>query len=119
MRKTFTLQLAAVSFMTHVVCITQRQPSRFQISRSTGQIFMSEQLAGLSSNVVKMNNNADDTIGLSNQTGVITQTEAVPFRFTPNLQHFVNPTGTEALLCPGIVAVARALTKPEVSDDFK
>lgn len=26
----------------------------------------------------------------------------------------MNPIGTEALLCPGIVAIARALTKPEV-----
>lgn len=47
MRKTFTLQLAAVSFMTYVVCITQRHPSRFHISRSTGQIYMSELLSGM------------------------------------------------------------------------
>lgn len=100
MRKTFTLQLAAVSFMTYVVCITQRHPSRFQISRSTGQIFMSELLSGVNS-----------------QTCLITQSEAVFFRFTPNLQNFVNPVGTEALFCPGIVAIARALTKPEYELD--
>lgn len=44
----------------------------------------------------------------------IMSSDAVPFRYTPNLQHFVNPIGMEALFCPGIVAIARALTKPEV-----
>ena len=45
--------------------------------------------------------------------------DAVPFRYTPNLQHFVNPIGMEALFCPGIVAIARALTKPEVGLPFQ
>ncbi|KAL5487751.1 TRA1 [Sanghuangporus weigelae] len=100
MRKTFTLQLSAVSFMTYVACLSQHHPSRFHISRSSGQIFMSELLCGINT-----------------QTFVITQIEAVAFRFTPNLQNFVNPIGTEALLCPGIVAIARALTKPEYELD--
>ncbi|KAI5124824.1 hypothetical protein M0805_005454 [Coniferiporia weirii] len=100
MRKAFTLQLAAVSFMTYTVCITSRQPARFHVSRATGQIYMSEILPGVNS-----------------QTSQIVHLESVPFRFTPNLQHFVNPTGTEALFCPGIVAIARALTKPEYELD--
>ncbi|THH03836.1 hypothetical protein EW145_g5969 [Phellinidium pouzarii] len=100
MRKAFTLQLAAVSFMTYAVCITSRQPARFHVSRATGQIFMSEILPGV-----------------NNQTSQIVHLESVPFRFTPNLQRFVNPTGTEALFCPGIVAIARALTKPEYELD--
>ncbi|KAH8118563.1 FAT-domain-containing protein [Phellopilus nigrolimitatus] len=100
MRKAFTLQLAAVSFMTYIVCITSRQPPRFHISRATGQIYMSEILPGVSS-----------------QNAQIAHLESVPFRFTPNLQHFVNPTGTEALFCPAIVAIARALTKPEYELD--
>lgn len=41
--------------------------------------------------------------------------EGVPFRYTPNLQHFVGPIGTEGLLVSGIVSIARALTTPEVT----
>jgi len=100
MRKAFTVQLASVSFMTYVVCITSRQPARFHVSRTTGQIYMSEVLPGVSSTIP-----------------VFASNESVPFRFTPNLQHFVNPIGTEALLAPGIVAIAKSLTKPEFDLD--
>jgi len=100
MRKAFTLQLSAVSFMTYSICITSRQPSRFHISRTTGQIYMSEILPGTS------------TI-----SHVFSSNESVPFRFTPNIQQFVTPVGSEALLVPGIVAIARALTKPEYDLD--
>lgn len=40
--------------------------------------------------------------------------EAVPFRFTPNLQRFVNGIGMEGLMTAGIMAIGRALTEPEV-----
>ncbi len=46
MRKQFALQLASTSFMTYVLCLTSRLPSRFQLSRATGQITMSEILPG-------------------------------------------------------------------------
>jgi transformation/transcription domain-associated protein len=46
MRKQFALQIAAASFLTYVLCLTSRLPSRFHISRSTGQIAMSELLPG-------------------------------------------------------------------------
>ena len=52
--------------------------------------------------------------GVSTNAPVFASSESVPFRHTPNLQNFVNPIGTEALLCLGIVAIAGALTKPEV-----
>ena len=53
-------------------------------------------------------------LGFNGSNGLLMTTESVPFRYTPNLQQLVGPIGTEALLCPGIVAIARALTKPEV-----
>lgn len=46
MRKQFALQLAATSFMTYVLCLTSRIPSRFHLSRSTGQLAMSELMPG-------------------------------------------------------------------------
>lgn len=56
----------------------------------------------------------DDVLGTSTISHIFSSNESVPFRFTPNIQQFVTPVGTEALLVPGIVAIARALTKPEV-----
>lgn len=44
--------------------------------------------------------------------------EATPFRLTPNMQHFLNPIGIEGLLTSGIMAIARSLTEPEVSNTF-
>lgn len=114
MRKTFTLQLAACSFMTYTVCITSRGLSRYQVSRSTGQIFMSELLCGMCHYCCSCNL-LTSIIGINGHTALFTTTDNIPFRFTPNMQHFVTAVGTEALFCPGIVAIARALTKPEVS----
>ncbi len=48
MRKEFALQLAATSFMTYLICLGSRLPSRFHWSRATGQIAMSEILPSTS-----------------------------------------------------------------------
>lgn len=39
--------------------------------------------------------------------------EKVPFRLTPNMQHFITPTGVEGLLTSGVMAIARSLSLPE------
>jgi transformation/transcription domain-associated protein len=44
MRKQFAQQLAALNFTTYVFCLSSRVPSRFHISRSTGQMYMTELL---------------------------------------------------------------------------
>ncbi|QRW02146.1 phosphatidylinositol 3- and 4-kinase [Ceratobasidium sp. AG-Ba] len=49
---------------------------------------------------------------LEQQTSVIHNGEVCPFRFTPNMQHFVTPIGIEGLLTSGIMAIARGLTEP-------
>ncbi|CAG8831232.1 23310_t:CDS:1, partial [Gigaspora margarita] len=43
-RKRFTSQMAAVSFMTYIMSINQRYPHKFMISRNTGNIWMTELL---------------------------------------------------------------------------
>ncbi|EGO01921.1 hypothetical protein SERLA73DRAFT_166433 [Serpula lacrymans var. lacrymans S7.3] len=96
MRRQFALQLAATSFMTYVFCLTSRAPSRFHLSRATGQIAMSELLPGQAS-----------------QTPVIASNDAVPFRFTPNMQRFLGPIFTEGILTSGIMVIGRCLTEPE------
>lgn len=44
MRKQFAMQTAATAFLTYVCCLNNRAPSRFHISRKTGQMYMTEML---------------------------------------------------------------------------
>ncbi|KAF7789373.1 hypothetical protein EIP86_000317 [Pleurotus ostreatoroseus] len=96
MRKQFTLQLAGVSFMSYVFCITSRLPGRFHLSRATGNIAMSEMLPTQ-----------------AQQAPVLTSLDVVPFRYTTNLQRFVGPVFMEGVLAPSMMAIARCLTEPE------
>lgn len=47
MRKQFALHVASSSFMTYTFSLSSRHPSRFQISRATGYIAMTELLPGV------------------------------------------------------------------------
>ncbi|KII95163.1 hypothetical protein PLICRDRAFT_693420 [Plicaturopsis crispa FD-325 SS-3] len=96
MRKQFALQLAATNFMTYVVCLSSRLPPRFHISRSTGLIAMSELLPSVAGGAP-----------------VLASNDAVPFRFTPNMQNFLGPIFTEGVLTSGMLAIGRCLTEPE------
>jgi transformation/transcription domain-associated protein len=44
MRKQFALQTATVMFLTYVFALSNRAPSRFHFSRSTGLMYMTEML---------------------------------------------------------------------------
>ena len=46
MRKQYALQIASCSFMTYVFSLSSRHPPRFQVSRATGLIAMTELLPG-------------------------------------------------------------------------
>ncbi|TRM67802.1 FAT domain-containing protein [Schizophyllum amplum] len=96
MRKQFTLQLAANSFLTYMFGVTHRNPNTFFFSRSTGQITMVSLTPGMAQNIP-----------------ISMTLDPVPFRFTPNLQNFVGPIGTEALMTAGLVAIGRSLTDTE------
>lgn len=52
--------------------------------------------------------------GVSGQTPVFATSDVVPFRLTPNMQHFLGPIFTEGLLTSGIMSIGRSLTEPEV-----
>ncbi|KDQ64542.1 hypothetical protein JAAARDRAFT_28186 [Jaapia argillacea MUCL 33604] len=95
-RKQFTTQIAATAFMTYILCLTSRLPSRFHLSRASGQIAMSELLPGV-----------------SGQGPILHSNDTVPFRFTPNMQRFVGPIFTEGVLTSAIMAIGRSLTEPE------
>jgi transformation/transcription domain-associated protein len=115
MRKQFALQVASTAFMTFMLCLSSRLPSRFHISRSTGQMYMSELLPSMnhlyfSVDVVSMSLSE----GISNQAPIFLSNDAVPFRFTPNMQNFLGPIFTEGILTSGLMAIGRSLTEPEV-----
>ncbi|KAJ7179098.1 FAT domain-containing protein [Mycena filopes] len=96
MRKQFALQIAACSFMTYTLCLTHRTPIRYLLSRTTGQMTMTELVPGM-----------------SQQLPIFATNDVVPFRLTPNFQNFLGPIFTEGLLTSGIMAIARSLTEPE------
>lgn len=52
--------------------------------------------------------------GLASQVPQFHSPDAVPFRFTPNLQHLLGPIMTEGILAAGIMSIGRCLTEPEV-----
>ena len=86
--------------MGHTHSRAPRTPSRFHISRASGQIALSEVLPGIPPNAAGQ--------------PLIASPEAVPFRLTPNMQHFIGPMGTEGIIVAGLVAMGRCLTDPEV-----
>ncbi|CAO3681372.1 unnamed protein product [Umbelopsis ramanniana] len=99
-RKQFTNQLATATFITYVMSIGHRQPFKFCISRSTGNIWMV------------------DMLPVWNQTTpILGNGESVPFRFTPNIQNFITPIGIEGVFTSSLMAVARCLTEPEFELD--
>lgn len=44
---------------------------------------------------------------------IINSNETVPFRLTPNMQHFITPVGVEGVVSASATAIARSLTMPE------
>ncbi|KAI9139518.1 hypothetical protein BKA69DRAFT_1040037 [Paraphysoderma sedebokerense] len=95
-RKQFTSQMAAVTFMTYVMGVGHRYPQKFNISRTTGNIWASDALPSV-----------------AHQTLLFQNMEAVPFRLTPNIQKFMTPTGVDGLFSSSVMAIARALSEPK------
>ncbi|ORX76848.1 FAT-domain-containing protein [Anaeromyces robustus] len=96
LRKQFTYQMAAVSFMSYVMSIAHRYPHKINISFKTGNIWATELLPSLSPSSFLFGSN-----------------EPVPFRFTPNIQTFITPTGVEGVFINIVMSIARSLTEPE------
>jgi transformation/transcription domain-associated protein len=96
LRKQFALQTAAASFVTYCLFISNRLPNRIHISRSSGQVAMS------------------DVVPTFNPTAPqFKSTDPTPFRLSPNLQHFIGPVAIEGVLTSSLIALARTLVEPE------
>ncbi|KAF2718982.1 hypothetical protein K431DRAFT_252186 [Polychaeton citri CBS 116435] len=92
-RRQFAYQLAALTYITFTMHMTQRYPNKMSIARRNGNIWGSELLPLLSSTKPYFHN-----------------TEAVPFRLTPNLQTLMGPIHTEGIFTCALMAIARCLT---------
>jgi len=66
---------------------------------------MSELLPGMGIPAALMN--------LQNQLPVFASHDVVPFRFTPNLQHFIGDCFTEGILISAMMAMGHALSEPQ------
>lgn len=95
-RRTFSYQLACLTFMTYVMHMTQRYPQKMCISRASGKIWGTELIPSLASG-----------------KAVLYSSEPVPFRLTPNLQMLLGPLNMEGIFAPSIMSVARSLIEPD------
>ncbi|KAK5808732.1 hypothetical protein F5H01DRAFT_281683, partial [Linnemannia elongata] len=99
-RKQFTTQMASVTFLTYIMSIGHRFPTKWFISLQTGNVWTSDMLPVFSPSTTTFSNS-----------------EPVPFRFTPNIQHFITPTGVEGVFTSALMSIARCLTEPEFEFD--
>ncbi|KAF2125520.1 hypothetical protein P153DRAFT_400327 [Dothidotthia symphoricarpi CBS 119687] len=95
-RRTFSYQLAALTFMTYVMHMNTRFPHKTSISRSSGRVWGSELIPSMA-------------VGKP----ILHNSEPVPFRLTPNLQTLLGPLNLEGIFAPAVMSIARCLIEPE------
>lgn len=95
-RRTFSYQLAALTFMTYVMHMNTRYPHKLSISRGSGRVWGAELIPSMAVGKPIMHNN-----------------EPVPFRLTPNLQVLMGPLHLEGIFASAVMTVARCLIEPE------
>ncbi|RVX66256.1 hypothetical protein B0A52_10183 [Exophiala mesophila] len=95
-RRQFSYQYAATTFMTYVMHISARYPSKFAISRSTGDVWASDLLPNLNS-----------------ARPYFFNPEAVPFRLSPNVQTLMGPLAVEGIFTASLMAIARCIAEQD------
>jgi transformation/transcription domain-associated protein len=95
-RRAFSYQFASLTFMTYMMCMSQRYPHKLSIARGSGKVWGSELVPSMGA-----------------QRPVFNNPEVVPFRFTPNLQALMGPITTEGIFAPALMTLARCLTERE------
>ncbi|KAA1099348.1 hypothetical protein PGT21_004258 [Puccinia graminis f. sp. tritici] len=95
-RKRMTIQYASFIFISFIFSLTHRTPHRLTFDRSSGAVFTTEMLPNLLPNKPEFGH-----------------TEAVPFRFTPNIQQFLTRQNIEGLLTASLMAIGKVLVERE------
>lgn len=123
-RRQFTLDLAAMSFLSYTFCLSGRVPTRFQVSTATGCLTMNELVPSECDPISTYTSSLPTApprtrltycTAMAGQAPVFMTNDTVPFRFTPNMQRFVGPVFIEGLLTASIMAIGRCLTAPQVN----
>ncbi|KAK2748551.1 hypothetical protein FQN57_000686 [Myotisia sp. PD_48] len=96
-RRQFSYQYAAIAFMTYIMHIGNRYPSKIHISRRTGDVWSSELIPAMNP-----------------ARAIFYNPEQVPFRLTPNIQTLMGPLATEGIFACAIMAIARCITEPKL-----
>ncbi|CAI6307238.1 unnamed protein product [Periconia digitata] len=95
-RRTFSYQLATLTFVTYIMHMNTRYPHKISISRGSGQVWGSELIPSMAVGKPILHNN-----------------EPVPFRLTPNMQVLLGPLALEGIFAPSVMSIARCLIEPE------
>ena len=90
-RRRFTSQYASFIFVSYILAAGYRFPFKIGFTRDSAQLI------------------SQDLLPMLNQNGQIVLTEAVPFRLTPNIQHFITSNGIEGALTSEIMTLGQAL----------
>lgn len=101
-RKHFAYQYAATTFLTYVMHMGSRYPSKINVKRRNGDIWSSDLLPSLNS-----------------QRGIFLNPEAVPFRLTPNLQTLMGPIAVEGVFTASLMAIARCLAEQDAGYEME
>ncbi|WFC97412.1 transcription-associated protein 1 [Malassezia yamatoensis] len=96
MRKQFTLQMATTMFLTYILFISARFPSRIHINRSTGAVVMSDVVPTFSPTAPHFKS-----------------PDPTPFRLSPNIQHMIGAIGIEGIVTSSFTALGSALALSE------
>lgn len=99
LRKAFTRQMAATSFLSYILSVGHRQPQKLNISLKTGNVWFAEPVPTIAASSV-----------------LLTNSEPVPFRLTPNIQNFITPAGLEGLFSSALLSIGRSLCDAEVNN---
>lgn len=113
-RKQFTSQYASFIFMTYMMSINQRFPSKILINQRSGSVTTYEMLPSKLASTKSNTNIFQDTkmdINAQRAAPVFYNQEAVPFRLTPNIQELIGEAGLEGILTVHILCIAKALTE--------
>jgi transformation/transcription domain-associated protein len=100
--------MAFNSFVTYCLSVGHRHPQKMHISLKTGNVWNSE--------LLPCNYDMTHIIAISTSMVQFSNSEAVPFRLTPNIQHFMTKGGTEGLFTAAMMTLGKAIIESEVRD---
>lgn len=76
-------------------------------------MYMTEILPGESISNALFVGHTDPASAFASGQPIIASSEHVPFRLTPNMQHFITRVGIEGVVTSCVTAIAKSLTVPE------